>query len=97
MGLCDFLKEHTLCTIGDAVRAAVPAAAISKTAEYYSAVPAEDTAEKLSRLGDKAAFVYSFIAAREKVSSARLRTEFGAESAELATSLHKHLYPGGGG
>ena len=90
MGLCDFLKEHTLCTIGDAVRAAVPATAISKTAEYYSASPTEDAAEKLSRLGDKAAFVYSFIAAREKVSSARLRTEFGAESAELATSLHKH-------
>ena len=27
LALCDFLKEHTLCTIGDAVRAAVPAAA----------------------------------------------------------------------
>ena len=90
MALCDFLKEHTLCTIGDAVRAAVPAAAISKTAVYYSAIPAENAAEKLSRLGDKAAFVYSFIAARDKVSQARLRTEFGPECAELAASLHKH-------
>ena len=90
MALCAFLKEHTLCTIGDAVRAAVPAAAISKTAVYYSAIPAEDAAEKLSRLGDKAAFVYSFIAARDKVSQARLRTEFGPECAELAASLHKH-------
>ena len=90
MALCDFLKEHTLCTIGDAVRAAVPAAAISKTAVYYSAIPVEDAAEKLSRLGDKAAFVYSFIAARDKVSQARLRTEFGPECAELAASLHKH-------
>ena len=90
LALCDFLKEHTLCTIGDAVRAAVPAAAISKTTEYYSAIRAEDTPEKLSRLGDKAAFVYSFIAARDKVSQARLRTEFGTESAELAASLHKH-------
>ena len=90
LALCDFLKEHTLCTIGDAVRAAVPAAAISKTTEYYSAIPAEDTTEKLSRLGDKAAFFYSFIAARERVSLARLRTEFGVESGELAASLHKH-------
>ena len=90
MALCAFLKEHTLCTIGDAVRAAVPAAAISKTAVYYSAIPVENAAEKLSRLGDKAAFVYSFIAARDKVSQARLRTEFGPECAELAVSLHKH-------
>lgn len=90
MALCAFLKEHTLCTIGDAVRAAVPAAAISKTAVYYSAIPVENAAEKLSRLGDKAAFVYSFIAARDKVSQARLRTEFGPECAELAASLHKH-------
>ena len=90
LSLCEFLKEHTLCTIGDAVRAAVPPAAISKTTEYYSAIRPEDTQEKLSRLGDKAAFVYSFIAAREKVSLARLRTEFGPESGELAVSLHKH-------
>lgn len=90
MALCAFLKEHTLCTIGDAVRAAVPAAAISKAAVYYSAIPVENAAEKLSRLGDKAAFVYSFIAARDKVSQARLRTEFGPECAELAASLHKH-------
>ena len=75
LSLCEFLKEHTLCTIGDAVRAAVPPAAISKTTEYYSAIRPEDTQEKLSRLGDKAAFVYSFIAARDKVSLARLRTE----------------------
>ena len=34
LSLCAFLKEHTLCTIGDAVRAAVPPAAISKTTEY---------------------------------------------------------------
>lgn len=33
--LCFFLKEHTLCTFGDAFRAMVPSAAISKTKEYY--------------------------------------------------------------
>ena len=29
-GLCLFLKEHTLCTFGEAVRCVLPAAAISK-------------------------------------------------------------------
>ena len=33
LGLCEFLKEHTLCSIGDAVRAAVPVFAFSKLEE----------------------------------------------------------------
>jgi len=87
--LCCFMKEHTLCTIGDAVRTIVPASAIARTAAYYRAVTDDDCSAKLSRLGDKAAFVYAFIAARERTSASRLRSEFGAESAELITSLIK--------
>ena len=33
--LCTFLKEQTLCTYGDAVRAMVPASALSKLEEIY--------------------------------------------------------------
>ncbi len=85
--LCDFMKEHTLCTIGEAVRAVVPAAAFSRLTEYYSITPREDADAKLARLGDKAAFFYAFIAARERVSLSRLRTEFGGECASLTASL----------
>ncbi|MBQ8746613.1 MAG: primosomal protein N' [Clostridia bacterium] len=87
LSICRFLKEHTLCTIGDAVRTVIPAAAISKIAEYYSAIRTEEAEKKLSKMGDKAAFVYSFIAARERVSAARLRAEFGAECHDLLTAL----------
>ena len=36
IGLCFFMKEQTLCTFGEAVRAAVPASVISKLDEVYS-------------------------------------------------------------
>ncbi|MBQ9112854.1 MAG: primosomal protein N' [Clostridia bacterium] len=37
LGLCFFIKEQTLCTVGDAVRAMVPASALSKLEEIYKA------------------------------------------------------------
>jgi len=87
LSLAAFMKEHCLCTIGDAVRSLIPSAVLSRTTEYYRVSALEDPAEKLAKLGDKASFVYAFIAARERVSLARLRTEFGAECAELLSSL----------
>ncbi len=87
--LAAFLKEHTLCTIGDAVRTLLPSAAISKIAEYYRAVSPENVNKNLVRLGEKAAFVYAFVAARTRVSAVRLRTEFGAEAADLVKVLIK--------
>ncbi len=89
LSLALFLKEHTLCSLGDAVRALLPSAAISKTAEYYSAVQLEESEAKLRKLGEKAAFVYAFVAARPRVSAARLRAEFGAECGDLLSALTK--------
>ncbi len=34
--LCAYLKEHTFCTVGDAVKAVLPACAFSKWEEYYA-------------------------------------------------------------
>ena len=39
LGLCRFLKDHTLCTMGDAVRTVIPSGALGKVTEYYRAVP----------------------------------------------------------
>ena len=36
LGLCGFLRDHTLCTMGDAVRTVVPPGAFGKVTEYYS-------------------------------------------------------------
>jgi len=89
LALCTFMKEYTLCTIGEAVRTMIPSVIISRTTEYYSARAAEDSADKLAALSDKAAFLHSFIASRDRVSAARIRAEFGAESAELLGVLLK--------
>lgn len=40
LGLCFFLREHTLCPLGDAVRCLLPAAAFSSVTEYYRATGA---------------------------------------------------------
>ncbi|MBQ8174669.1 MAG: primosomal protein N' [Clostridia bacterium] len=37
LGLCFFLREHTLCPLGDAVRCLLPSAAFSSVTEYYRA------------------------------------------------------------
>ncbi len=87
LSVCRFLKEHTLCTIGEAVRTVIPSAAISKITEYYTAVRSDNAEKKLAKMVDKTAFVYSFIAARERVSASRLRAEFGAECLDLLTAL----------
>ncbi len=87
LAMCDFMKEYTLCTVGDAVRTVVPAAAISRITEYYSACGGEYASKKLEKLVDKASFVYAFIAARERVSGTRLRSEFGAECTDLLTAM----------
>ena len=36
LGLCFFMKEQTLCTVGDAVRAIVPTSVLTKLIECYT-------------------------------------------------------------
>ena len=43
LSLCFYLKETTLCTLGDAVKTVVPAAALATLVEYY--VPVEESDE----------------------------------------------------
>ena len=38
-GLCFFLKEHTLCSVGDAVRCIIPGAVFSAISEWYVLPP----------------------------------------------------------
>lgn len=87
MELCRFLCSYTLCTFGEAVRAVVPSAAMSKLDEYYEAVETDKPPEK--QLSEKAAIFYTYIKARGSVSAKRLSAKFGDESAVLAASLIK--------
>lgn len=81
--LCAYMKEHTLCTFGDAVRTVVPPTAISKINEFYTA--ASDAC--LDTLGERAAMVYSFVQARKHVSASSIRQEFGEGFASALKEL----------
>ena len=83
LSICAYMKEHTLCTFGDAVRAVVPAAAMSKINEYYSAVAGKDA----DGMSERCAVIYSYVSARDKVSLAVLRQEFGKDAVSSVKEL----------
>lgn len=90
--LCYYLKETTLCTIGEAVRTVVPAPALASLMEYYrptakevSGPPESDAPQK--RLSTQELLVYEYIQARKGASLSSLRGHFGAQVAETVESL----------
>lgn len=92
LGLCFFMKETTLCTYGDAVKAVVPSASLSRHTDYY--LPDETLSERKEnaipiKLGDPAFFVYSYIKRKERVSITTLRAEFGVDLADSLSALLK--------
>ena len=50
LGLCFFLREHTLCPLGDAVRCLLPAAVFSAITEHYRLGEAQATDPARSRV-----------------------------------------------
>ena len=87
LGLCLFMKEQTLCTVGDAVHAIVPAAAFSKLIESYTTAPIESDGAK--KLGTKALYVYDFIKTNGNVTLEKLKSEFGDTVTESLTQLRQ--------
>ena len=72
--LCAFIKEQTLCTVGDAVRAMVPASVISKLEDVY--MPAEN-AGPVDQLDSTTLFILEHISKRGKATLASLQSKFG--------------------
>lgn len=76
LGLCDFMKLRTLCSTGDAVRAMIPAAALSRLITLYAPVPdhiSPDSDEKTS----SDLFIYRYVCERGEVDAVALRNRFG--------------------
>ncbi len=55
LGLCKFMKEQTLCTVGDAVHAMVPSGALSQIITYYSILESDEP--YLGRYGELLAYI----------------------------------------
>ena len=76
LGLCNFMKLRTLCTTGDAVRAMIPASALTRMVTLYSAC-AEHTPTASDDVPSSDLFVYEFLRENGEVRHDRLRRQFG--------------------
>ena len=96
LGLCLFMKEQTLCTVGEAVHAMLPPAALSRLGEFYLPNPARplDAANVDAENADPAELMLlDFIKSRGRVSAAALNSRFGAGAAESAERLCRGKKP----
>ena len=88
MGLALFMKEQTLCTVGDAVRAIVPASALTRMTEIYLPAPGSDKLPTDPSHPEDEAIV-SYLRGAEQVSTAQLRRRFGTTTDESLRRLRE--------
>ena len=88
MGLASFLRSRTLCSTGDAVRAMVPAAALTKLSELYSVDPSISINSDEIRSSDL--FVYRYLQEQGETSMRRLREKLGLRAEGGARRLAAH-------
>lgn len=72
LGLCRFLRQRTLCATGDAVRAMIPASALSRLSELYSINP-ETILNDSDEWSSSDLFVYDFLQKNGETSIKTLR------------------------
>ena len=91
LGLCFYLKETTLCTLGEAVRAVVPTSALASLTEFYT--PCDGDADRLeSRRASLSApdlLVLDYLRSRGVVSAQAVKTRFGAKAAASLERLRE--------
>ena len=89
LGLCFFMKEQTLCTVGDAVRAMIPASALSHLDEVYKPTEDADAARLKNRKAIDAPtlLICDFIRKRGSVSFDLLKTHFGPAAEKAVKKL----------
>ena len=77
LGLCTFMKQRTLCSTGDAVRAMVPASALSRLVTVYS-LHREHILTDSDELSSSDLFVYEYLRDKGETELSALREHFGA-------------------
>ena len=74
-GLCEFMKEQTLCTYGDAVKSMIPASALTKPFEIYR--PTDSVRPSGTELDSATLFILDYIKKKGKVDFDTLKGKFG--------------------
>ncbi|MBE6556196.1 MAG: primosomal protein N' [Ruminococcaceae bacterium] len=87
LGLCLFMKEQTLCTVGDAVRAIIPASVLSHLEEIYR--PSAEPSEADDKLDAPTLLICAYIRKRGSVSLELLKAKFGPATAAALTRLRR--------
>lgn len=90
LSLCFFLKEQTLCTMGEAVRTVVPASALAKLTEYYRFVTVPDASKASAAVAKLSAgdlLIYDYLCARGSVSLQTIKSRFGASAVQTMEKL----------
>ena len=87
LGLVCFLREHTLCTTGDAVHAMIPSGALAGLCEHYS--PTQKAAGDVRRLTPEEAFLLAHIKEVGDTSHEHLRARFGKEVDAMLSHLSR--------
>ncbi len=94
LSLCHYMRETTLCTMGEAVRTVVPAAALATIVEYYRCISVPDEGEDGRRASLDAGdlLVLEYIRSRNVVSGQTVKTHFGGKAkGSLDRLLEKHF------
>ena len=87
LGLALFMKEQTLCTVGDAIRSMIPSAALSRLLEFYRATDTPLSDSKKKKLSPSELFIYQYILERDSVSLDALKSKFGIQFVESLGNL----------
>ncbi len=78
LGLCDFMRLRTICSTGDAVRAMVPASALSRLVALYSPTEKQHSTGESDEMFSSDSFVYSAVCEYgEDMPITLLRQKFG--------------------
>ena len=94
--LCRFLKEYTLCTYGEAVRAVLPSAAMSKIITYYRVLPEEERTSEysmktaLSSISERGQRVYMLAQKKGRFSRQSLQNECDFNLTSVFAELVKY-------
>ncbi len=85
IGLCLYMKEHFLCTVGDAVKAILPSAALTKVKEVYSVTV--KGREIIDEIPPKSAALLRYIIAKCKTDTESAVKEYGPSASAMLVRL----------
>lgn len=90
--LCSFVKEHTLCTMGEAIHAAVPSAAFSRITEYVKVSENKHPDALENSLPAGALALYNYIFQKGQVALSKLSDDFSPDYGRFLAPLVRERF-----